>query len=69
MGLEEAYASAREKLAVLRETGDNPVRHQALKEQREGLRDATLADCFQVYLEDLTRRWLQRRPSPQASKQ
>ncbi len=64
MGLEEAYASAREKLAVLRETGDNPVRHQALKEQREGLRDATLADCFQVYLEDLTRRVAAKKAKP-----
>lgn len=49
IGLEETCPYARGKLAMLCETGGNPVRHQALKEQWEGSRDATLADCFQVY--------------------
>ncbi|MGV7204480.1 integrase [Xanthomonas citri] len=64
IGLEEAYAEARKKLAVLRETGDNPVHHEALKTKRTKLKAVTVADCLQVYLDDLQKRVVSKKAKP-----
>lgn len=45
-GPEQAYELARQKLAVVRETGGHPSRQEARSEHLLELKGVTLADCF-----------------------
>lgn len=49
MGAEQAYELARQKLAVVRETGEHPSRQEARSEHLLELKGVTLADCFAAY--------------------
>ena len=60
MGLDEAYAEARRKLAVLRETGEHPNAHAAkvrsAKHDADRLKNVTVLECMQAYLADMEAR-------------
>lgn len=53
MGPGQAYELARQKLAVVRETGECPSRQEARSELLLELKRVTLADCFAAYIDDL----------------
>lgn len=60
MGLEEAYAEARRKLSILRETGENPHVHaakvKAEQQSADRLKSITVLECMQAYLTDMEAR-------------
>ena len=64
MGPEQAYELARQKLAVVRETGEHPSKADARAEQLVELRGLTLADCFTVYVDDLQKRVRNKKAKP-----
>lgn len=64
MGLEEAYAAARAKLAVVRETGESPRVVEARQREQAKLRAVTVGECLSDYLDDLTRRLADRKVKP-----
>ncbi|WP_228735588.1 integrase [Xanthomonas euvesicatoria] len=64
MGPEQAYELARQKLAVVRETGEHPSRQEARSEHLVELKGLTLADCFAVYIEDLEKRVRNKKAKP-----
>lgn len=56
LSIEQAHEAARQKLAVLKETGDNPRRQEKLEAKRESIQRLTVAGCFEVYLAELRAR-------------
>lgn len=62
MGPEQAYELARQKLAVVRETGEHPSRQEARSEHLLELKGVILAHCFAAYIEDLNKElgWAER---------
>ncbi|KTF40812.1 hypothetical protein [Xanthomonas translucens] len=64
MGPEQAYELARQKLAVVRETGEHPSRQEARSEHLVELKGVTLADCFAAYVEELEKRVRNKKAKP-----
>lgn len=53
IGLDEAMEKAREYARQIRETGDNPREIERQKRRRPSVRDITVEECVQVYIEQL----------------
>ncbi|GAB3055958.1 hypothetical protein GCM10027214_19440 [Stenotrophomonas tumulicola] len=64
IGPEQAYGLARQKLAVVRETGEHPSKEEARAEQLVELKGLTLADCFAAYVDDLRKRVRNKKAKP-----
>ncbi|WP_312682652.1 hypothetical protein [Stenotrophomonas chelatiphaga] len=64
MGPEQAYELARQKLAVVRETGEHPSRQEARSEHLLELKGVTLADCFAAYIKDLEKKVRNKKAKP-----
>lgn len=64
MGPERAYELARQKLAVVRQTGEHPSRQEARSEHLLELKGVTLADCFAAYIEDLEKKVRNKKAKP-----
>ncbi len=50
LSVEQAHEQARQKIAILKETGDHPGRQQKIEASRQSVRRITVAECFEAYV-------------------